>query len=184
MLMGLLYAMLTIAMCGTAPPPILVSTPTPEITATVEPTVTPEPSPIPSPTPSPLTTTFTATRYGESYNGQQMGCVGSGLYDSNNPVIFAAPPARYAQFPCGTKLNLCYQDRCQEMWRVDSCPGCGPNHVDLSEAGIWYLCAWRCDILNGVQITILELPVPNVVAPSAPSLTCRSIIAIREVRCR
>ena len=175
--------------------PTSIPEPTPEPTA--EPTQIPEPTPIPpTPTPPPLAALFTATRYGESYNGQPLGCGGAGLYSSGNPTILAAPPTRYKEWPCGTVLQLCYQGRCLEVTRVDSCPGCGHTHIDLSESGIAYLCGWSCDIIvNGVEVTILShsqarsdplidgLTREDELRSAIATILCQRV-AIREARCR
>lgn len=46
--------------------------------------------------------------------------------------------------------------RTLDVVRVDSCPGCGPMHVDLSEAGMAWLCGVEypatCDRLDGLVI--------------------------------
>lgn len=161
--------------------PAPTETPTATATATPVPTATSTPVPTATPTPAP---TFIATRYGESYTGQNMGCIGAGVYSSNNPTILAAPPARYVEWPCGTRLLVCFLDRCQEMVRTDSCPGCGDNHIDVSEAGLWYLAGCRCDILQGLTITVLAKPsngfrdqFDEVIASR-----CQGIIDIRERR--
>ena len=78
------------------------------------------------------------------------------LYHSADPTIAAIGPARYAEWPCGTQLRVCsrvgdigqaYADlgmvpslRCLIVIRQDSCPGCGPNAIDLSEAGLAAIC--------------------------------------------
>jgi len=82
-----------------------------------------------------------ATHYGESYNGQPLGCAGAGLYSSDNPNIAAVSPARYQEWPCGTKLRLCGPGGCAVVTRVDSCPGCYANLIDLSESANRLVCA-------------------------------------------
>ena len=118
-----------------------------------------------------------ATRYGTQYQGRRMGCGGTGTYDPADPTIAAVGPADYGRWPCGTRLRVCalidsHQGpveskqslqsdsnvsamRCLVVYRSDSCPGCGPNHIDLSEQGIGLLCGedWRatgrtCDRIN------------------------------------
>ena len=149
---------------------------------------------------------FSATRYGDGrlradgsrgpdYNGLSLGCGASaagsaykdGLYHSDDPTILAAPPSRYAEWPCGTRLRLCVEvakagqagaadaaggesnsagaKRCIEVERVDSCPGCGANQVDLSEAAITWLCSGdptlyartgeTCDHVSGISIEVI-----------------------------
>ena len=155
---------------------------------TVEPSTTPSSdssTPGPTATPTPPAQVFVATRYGESYNGSPMGCVGAGAYSSQDPTILAAPPAYYHTWPCGTVLNVCYGDRCQEMVRKDSCPGCAPNHIDLSEAGLWYLARCQCDILNNVTVTVLSRPSSSIDPAAWESLLverCGGSIETREHR--
>lgn len=98
---------------------------------------------------------YTATRYGASYNGSPLGC-GSGVYSSGNPGILAAPPSKYHEWPCGTPLQVCSGNACIWVTRVDSCPGCGSNHIDLSESGIAILCGYACDRITGLTITVLR----------------------------
>ena len=90
----------------------------------------------------------TASHYGESYNGQPLGC-GGGDYHSRDPRIIAVAPARHVQWPCGTTLRVCGSAGCVDGIRVDACPGCGANQVDLSEAGIAEVCGagtGRCSV--------------------------------------
>lgn len=94
-----------------------------------------------------------ATHYGESYNGQQMGCVGSGLYSSQNEHIIAV--GYNSPYECGDKLRVIGPIGSIDVWVVDTCPGCGPYHVDLSEAGIGKVCGWGTDIC---EVTIIEYP--------------------------
>lgn len=98
---------------------------------------------------------FTATRYGESYNGSPVGCSGYGVYSSSKPAILAAPPSRYTSWPCGKRLTI-YSPATGvslSVVRVDSCPGCHLMHVDLSEEGLRILCGGvQCDRLTGLVI--------------------------------
>lgn len=80
-----------------------------------------------------------ATHYGESYNGSPLGC-GTGDYRSDNPRIVAVSPARYAEWPCGTQFEICGDAGCISAERHDACPGCGADHLDLSESGIAAIC--------------------------------------------
>jgi hypothetical protein len=104
--------------------------------------------PLPSPAPAPVGAGLIhgqATHYGESYNGQPLGC-GPGfgsrdaLYHSDDPVIAAVSPARYREWPCGTRLQLCGPAGCAIVIRVDACPGCYANLIDLSEAANRLVC--------------------------------------------
>jgi hypothetical protein len=124
---------------ATAPPP----TPSPPIP---EPTTPPQPAPAPpvlqEAAPSaPSGTTYhgQATHYGPSFNGQPLGC-GNGVYSSHDPSIVAVSPARYAEWPCGTQLQVCGPGGCVVATRQDACPGCHPNVVDLSEAANSIVC--------------------------------------------
>ena len=81
-----------------------------------------------------------ATRYGESYNGQQLGCPDSGLYSSANPAIVAVGPSHYLDTPCGTALTVCGAAGCIAGFRVDACPGCLGDWIDLSESGVAAVC--------------------------------------------
>lgn len=83
------------------------------------------------------------THYGESYQGQQMGCVGSGLYDTNNPVIIASSP--YGPYECGNKILIIGPVGSLVGFMVDTCPGCPPGQLDLSEAGIAQVCGPGAD---------------------------------------
>lgn len=78
------------------------------------------------------------THYGTSYNGRPLGC-GTGMYDSRDPSIAAVSPVRYGEWPCGQLLRVCGA-ACLVVTRQDACPGCGGNHIDLSEAAIDAVC--------------------------------------------
>mgnify|MGYP001579982932 CR=1 FL=1 len=80
-----------------------------------------------------------ATHYGESYNGQRMGCSGA-PYRSEDPTILAVGPGRYAAWPCGTRLLVTGPVGEIVVTRQDSCPGCAPNVLDLSERGNELVC--------------------------------------------
>lgn len=103
--------------------------------------------PLPTFTPTPQATPVPAsliygyvTHYGESYNGQTMGC--GGTYWSSDPYIVAVSPARYSEWPCGTILRITGAAGQLDIPRTDSCPGCGPNLLDLSEAGSEVVCGF------------------------------------------
>ncbi len=101
------------------------------------------------------------THYGVSFNGQSMGC-GFGNYSSANPEIIAVGPDRYSQWPCGTALRVCGDSGCIIGIRQDACPGCGPNHLDLSESGIGIVC--------GDQASVCRVSIEQVVPVPGPWL--------------
>jgi len=128
-----------------SPSPATTATTEPP-TAIVEPTATHTPTPI-APNVGDSAINGWATHYGERFNGQTMAC--GGTYQSNDPDIVAvAYPARNLDWPCGTRLRITGPGGTLETMRTDSCPGCGPNHVDLSEAGSLIVCGrvGNCDI--------------------------------------
>ncbi|HLF77373.1 MAG TPA: hypothetical protein VJB57_07760 [Dehalococcoidia bacterium] len=95
-----------------------------------------------------------ATRYGTRFSGRSLGC-GTGVYRSDNPQIIAVGPARSREWGCGTLLQVCGKAGCLTGVRVDGCPGCGPNHLDLSESGIALVCGDMADYCR-VQIQRVE----------------------------
>lgn len=140
--------------------------------------VAPTPTATPLPLPPVLPTAevvaaeccFIATRYGVQYEGQPLGCPGGFipagrpdlLYHSDDAAIMAAPPSREGDMPCGIVFRITNPRNGAQLvvYRVDSCPGCGHNHVDLSEAGMSVLCGVAypetCDRLDGLTIERLR----------------------------
>lgn len=138
------------------------STSTPEVGGQVTvgpdsepPTPTPNQGQVDATVPVPPTETeawccFSATRYGESYEGEPLGCPGytlpagraDRLYHSADTQILAASPAFYRTWECGKYLQVTNLRNGQqlEVVRMDSCPGCGDYQIDLSEAGYAWLC--------------------------------------------
>lgn len=96
------------------------------------------------------------THYGESYNGQSLGCDGAGVYSSTEVSIVAVSPARYDAWPCGTVLRVCGDVECIRGVRQDACPGCAPNQLDLSEAGIAQVCG--SEEVGSCEVTIEVMP--------------------------
>jgi len=114
------------------------------------------------------------THYGAQYNGRPLGC-GTGLYASENATILAVGPARDKEWSCGTLISVCGAAGCILTIRHDSCPGCGRNHVDLSEAGIALVCgdaAARCRVqLQRVLVEVTprqSLETAGHAAPAKP----------------
>lgn len=91
--------------------------------------------------------------YGESYSGGPLGC-GVGVYDPADPTIVAVGPARYSEWPCGTRFRISGPGGSIVGVRVDACPGCGANHLDVSEAAAAAICGYvgNCE----VTIEVLE----------------------------
>ena len=111
---------------------------------------------------SPISSTIEgiATHYGYSYSGQTMGC--GGVYSPSDPRIIAVGTAREGVWGCGALLNVCGSGGCVVGIRQDSCPGCGRNHLDLSEAGIADVC--------GVGAEVCDITITAMIAnPPAPS---------------
>lgn len=80
-----------------------------------------------------------------------MGC--GGLYDPTDTTIIAVDPSLYSIYPCGASLIVVAPTGNYVIGhRVDSCPGCKKNQIDLSEAGITQLCGGPCDIIEGLKI--------------------------------
>ncbi len=95
------------------------------------------------------------THYGESYNGQILGC-GNGYYSSDNPTIVAVSPARYGEMPCGTQLQICGAGGCIIAVRQDACPGCSASLFDLSESAFMSVCgvdSGVCDATVSIVVT-------------------------------
>ena len=94
------------------------------------------------------------THYGESYNGQPLGC-GTGDYSSGDVSIVAVAPARYSAWPCGQLLRVCGVSGCIDAVRQDACPGCAADQLDLAEAGIAQVCG---EGAGACEVTISEVP--------------------------
>lgn len=117
-------------------------------TASVVGTVAP---PDPDPAPGPATL-GQVTYYARSFAGGPLGC-GGGRYDPADPTIAAT---QNGAWPCGTRLQLTGPAGVQEVVRRDTCGGCGPTHLDLSEAGFRRVCGelriGRCAVtIRGVH---------------------------------
>ena len=96
------------------------------------------------------------THYGESFNGQALGCE-AGLYSSDNAGIVAVGQEHDARWPCGTVLRICGPGGCIVAQRADGCPGCGANHVDLSEEGLLLVCGPGSGVCQA-RVEAFELP--------------------------
>jgi hypothetical protein len=79
------------------------------------------------------------THYGERFNGRTLGCE-TGTYSSDDASIVAVSYERNKEWGCGTILKICGPGGCLVAERVDTCPGCGADHVDLSEQGLEVVC--------------------------------------------
>lgn len=95
------------------------------------------------------------THYGASYNGSVLGCSGAGYYSSVDDSIAAVGYPYSNEWPCGTALELANPVTQQTLVviRKDTCPGCGANLIDLSEAGITAICGG----LGGCTVTVRRL---------------------------
>ena len=80
------------------------------------------------------------THYGSRFSQRSLGCYGYGPYSSDDPSIIAVNPTLYKDLPCGSVLELCGAGGCLTAARKDSCPGCRPDGLDLSEAGFKQVC--------------------------------------------
>lgn len=112
---------------------------------TPEPTATPAPTPAATPTPqdAPVYGYGVAgevTHYGQSFNGQTMGCPPYDEYWGWNTSIAAVGPSRYQEWPCGTAFTITGPAGTIRVVRQDSCPSCSGTHIDLSEAGFESVC--------------------------------------------
>lgn len=96
--------------------------------------------------------TFRATHYGESYNGRPLGCTGMGVYSSNDSSIAAVGYPYSQTWPCGTVLELEGPAGTLTVIRQDTCPGCGADLIDLSEAGITQVCG----SLGGCRVRVIN----------------------------
>jgi hypothetical protein len=107
------------------------------------------------------------THYGESFNGQTLGC-DTGLYSSDDASIVAVGPSHDAEWPCGTVLRICGPGGCLVAQRADGCPGCGAYHVDLSEKGLLLVCgpgSGVCQARVEAYALACKVPAPRAVAP-------------------
>jgi hypothetical protein len=123
-------------------PPTATPTPPPTATPTPLPSPTPTRTPRPSATANPDAIPGIASVYWDGLAGNPFSCSGYGTYNPENPLIVAVSYGRAGEWPCGTELQVCgvASGACLNMIRVDICPGCLLNHIDLSAAGFQYLC--------------------------------------------
>jgi len=87
-----------------------------------------------------------ATHYGAGYSGQTLAC--GGVYIAGDPTIIAVGSAREGEWGCGAYLNVCGVAGCITGTRLDSCPGCGRYHIDLSEAGMYRVCGPEANVCD------------------------------------
>jgi len=95
-----------------------------------------------------------ATPYSDSLAGNSLGCQNRGVYNPADLTVVAIGPARAAQYPCGTPLQVCGANGCISASRKDSCPGCGTNGIDVSRAAFKVLCG----AVNSCQVTVKPAP--------------------------
>jgi len=121
LLMSLYFAGPTLPATPPAPTPTPTATATNTATVTQTPTATPEP------------VRYLVTYYGADFQGGPLGCGSDvfGTYDLSDPTTIASGAGGP---PCGTHLHLCSETACQNVVVKDMCGGCGPMHLDLSEA--------------------------------------------------
>lgn len=126
------------------------STATPTATATATSTPTPTNTSTPVPTATPVSHRIRVTYYGEALRDRPLYCGSNiyGLFDPSDPTT-AAMGANGP--PCGSRLQLCSESACIVVVIKDKCPGCGPDHLDLSQAG-WKALGWP----SMVDMTTLE----------------------------
>ena len=158
-----------------APPEAVVATPiteeprahavggASESKATEKPTATPTPAVVDEGGPGAVWA-GTASHYGQNYDplinpkaSGWLGCAryenqrGDNIYDTTDPSIAATLQlAEGGLWSCGTRFLLTGPAGTIRVIRQDSCPGCGPRDIDLSEAGFERVCGplsvGRCDI--------------------------------------
>ena len=110
-----------------------------------------------------------ATHYGAQYNGSPMGC--GGLYQSENMTIVAVDPTHYTDWACGSFLLICGPTGCIVAVRQDSCPGCAPGLVDLSEYGYLATCGNQYPCAVRVQKLDIQAPGPESASVSSSTPT-------------
>lgn len=88
-----------------------------------------------------------ATRYGVQFNGQGMYCPPYAPYLSTDETIIAV--SETSLYSCGNRLVVVGSFGYIVGTVQDRCGGCGQQHIDLSEAGLWKICgdqADRCEV--------------------------------------
>jgi len=147
--------------------------PTPTLTATVTSTAAATATATPTAKPEPPRTTYLVTYYGADFQGGPLGCGSDifGTYDLNDPTTIASGAGGP---PCGTRLRLCSETACQNVVVKDMCGGCGPMHLDLSQAA-WNILGQPESVQASVQTepsTPTPVPGGNLSAmPMPPDTT-------------
>jgi expansin (peptidoglycan-binding protein) len=92
-----------------------------------------------------------AWRDATDYNEGWLGCGlyadedGDNRYSSWDPTIAATGYS--SPWGCGDRLVLCGPAGCQAVIVQDTCPGCGPGVIDLSELAHQRVCgAGTCEV--------------------------------------
>lgn len=111
---------------------IPTSTPTSTATVTTPPTRVPVSAFIPIPEWS--SQRVRVTWYGEALRGGPLYC-GSDIYGRFDPDDLTTVAVGAGGPPCGSRLQLCSESACIITIVKDRCGGCGPGHLDLSQAG-------------------------------------------------
>ena len=118
----------------------------------------------------------TATHYGTSYQGGPLSC-DTGYYDTDDPGIVAV--GWESPYECGDKLIITGAAGTITATVQDRCGGCGPYHLDLSEAGQLATCGFLgvCDIVIMEEVEASPTPplyqkgLPPILGGHAPGGT-------------
>lgn len=92
-----------------------------------------------------------ATYYHPSLAGNRMGCMNAGWYNPSDPSVAAVGRGFVLGYACGQPITIVGPAGVLTVTQTDTCGGCGPTHIDLSEAGIVAVCGGKhsCSIQLG-----------------------------------